>query len=95
MPTFNYQCKKCSNTQEEFHGIKAMPQIQCCICNSECEKMFSPNTNFILKGDGFPSRDYRMKKDMTKKNSKMKNTMKERENSGEGATSLKDIPKNL
>lgn len=88
MPTFDYKCKKCENVQEEWHSINANPEVKCTECNSECERIISGGTGFILKGDGFTSASGRMKKQMSEKNKKMKNVMNDRYNSGEGRTHL-------
>ena len=93
MPTFDYQCRKCNHIQEEFHSISSEPEILCSECGSKCEKNFTMNGNFILKGDNWPSRDYRMKQDMKRKNSKMKGTMKDRK--CEAVTSIKDLKKKI
>ena len=92
MPTYDYKCIQCGHIQEEFHFIKKNPNVKCEKCNAKSKKIFSVNdTNFILKGNDWPSRDSRMKTTMTAKNSKMKKTMKDRENAGEGVSSIKDL----
>lgn len=93
MPTFDYQCGKCGNVQEEFHSISATPKISCSECGSGCDKIFTPSGNFVLKGNNWPSKDARLKKDMTRKNSKMKRIMSDRENSGEAVRSVEDLKK--
>ena len=94
MPTYEYQCKKCSNVQEEIHSILTKPEIKCEICGDYCEKLFTPTTNFILKGSDWPSQGFKMKDQMTKKNERMKTKMVDRERSGEGVTKMSDIKKN-
>ncbi len=91
MPTYEYQCKECGNVQEQMHGITATPKVTCEICSGDCERLFSLNKNFVLKGNDWPSQSFRMKDQMKKKNDKMKTKMIERERSGEGATKLADI----
>lgn len=34
MPTYNYECEKCGNVQEEFHGMMESPKIKCTKCKS-------------------------------------------------------------
>jgi putative FmdB family regulatory protein len=91
MPTYDYKCRQCNNVQEETHNITELPKISCSICGSECEKQFSLNKNFILKGGDWPSQGFRIKKQMTEKNSRMKSKMIERERSGEGVRKLSDL----
>ena len=93
MATFDYKCTKCDNVQEEVHKISEKPAIKCNICMSDCEKQFTPTTNFVLKGGGFPSQEFRMKDQMLSKNDKMKAKMTDKVNSGEGVTRLSDLSK--
>jgi putative FmdB family regulatory protein len=42
MPTYNYQCEKCENIQEEFHRMSEKPEIICNKCKSKkINKCFS------------------------------------------------------
>jgi len=93
MPTYNYQCTSCNYVQEEFHGILENPKVKCKKCNSFSEKIFTANGNFILKGNHWPSKDFKFKKDMTNKNRKAEKKQKERELAGEAVTSVKDLEK--
>lgn len=93
MPTYNYECVKCGNVQEEFHSISTEPKIKCQLCESECEKKFSPTTNFVLKGDGFETYNSKIKRSMTQKNNKMKGKMVERTTSGQGVENIGDLKK--
>jgi putative FmdB family regulatory protein len=94
MPSYDYKCIKCENVQEEFHSIVSTPSISCKVCGGPCEKIFSPNVNFVLKGCDWPSQGFRMKDQMGKKNMKMKSKMVERTNGGEGVSKMKDLVKN-
>jgi putative FmdB family regulatory protein len=59
MPTYEYQCKKCSYIFEKFQSITE-PPIQCCPkCQGEVSRLISKNGSFILKGSGFYSTDNR------------------------------------
>ncbi len=91
MPTYDYKCTKCDNIQEEFHGISEEKEILCNECQSVCEKTFSTNTQFILKGSGWPSKEQKLKSDMTKKNNKMKGISKDRENAGEAVRNVDEL----
>lgn len=92
MPTYDYHCDKCGNTQEEFHSMNSTPEITC-LCGEKMKKMFSPPTTFILKGDGWPSKEMSFKREMTNKNNKMSGKMTDRERSGEAVTSMNDLKK--
>jgi len=91
MPTYEYKCKSCENVQEELHSLSAIPKIVCSECGSECEKIFPTQANFVLKGSGWPSQEFKMKSDMSKKNSKMKTKMVERTSAGEGVNRVSDL----
>jgi len=93
MPFYDYKCKKCGNVQEELHSITKDPEIKCKKCNSPCKRMMPSEVNYILKGSGWASKEIKLKKDMTKKNSRMKGKMKERERSGEGVNNIEDLKK--
>jgi len=91
MPTYEYKCKECGNVQEIMHSITATLEVSCNICKSSCQRIFSMNTNFVLKGGDWPSQGFRIKDQMTKKNKHLKTKMIEREKSGEGVTKMSDI----
>ena len=93
MPTFDYQCSACKSVQEEFQSISATPEIKCNKCGKKCIKRFSVTQNVILKGGGWPSQDIKMKSQMTKKNSRMKGKMADREKSGDAVRNLGDLKK--
>ncbi|HBY56364.1 MAG TPA: FmdB family transcriptional regulator [Candidatus Atribacteria bacterium] len=59
MPTYEYKCKKCGNTFEKFQSITEEPIRNCKTCDGEVYRLISKNGNFILKGSGFYSTDYR------------------------------------
>ncbi len=59
MPTYEYKCKKCGNTFEKFQSITDEPIKYCPLCKGEAYRIISKNGNFILKGSGFYSTDYR------------------------------------
>lgn len=88
MPTYEYKCSVCENIQDEFHSMSLKPDISCKVCGKPCQKIFSSNGNFILKGTDWPSQNSKMKDEMLRKNSKMKSKMIERESSGEGISKI-------
>ncbi|MBP8719000.1 MAG: zinc ribbon domain-containing protein [Candidatus Atribacteria bacterium] len=59
MPTYEYQCKKCSYVFEKFQAITDPPLRECPKCNGEVFRLISKNGSFILKGSGFYSTDNR------------------------------------
>lgn len=60
MPTYEYRCKKCEHTWEEFQSIKAKPSRKCPDCGElKAERMISAGAGIIFKGSGFYQTDYR------------------------------------
>jgi putative FmdB family regulatory protein len=93
MPTFDYQCSACKSVQEEFQSISATPKIKCKKCGASCVKLFSVTQNVIFKGGGWPSHDIKSKSQMTKKNSRMKSKMVEREKAGDAVNNIGELKK--
>jgi putative FmdB family regulatory protein len=61
MPTYSYECKKCSNIQDIFHGMNAAPRIKCETCGGACRKLLGTGSGIIFKGSGFYETDYKKK----------------------------------
>ncbi len=59
MPTYEYQCKKCGYTFEQFQSITAKPLEHCPVCDGLVCRLISKNGSFILKGSGYYSTDNR------------------------------------
>ena len=62
MPTYSYECKKCGEEQDEFHGILAAPLIVCNSCGSKrMNRLLGKGGGIIFKGSGFYETDYKNK----------------------------------
>ncbi|OAI52836.1 FmdB family transcriptional regulator [Planctomyces sp. SCGC AG-212-M04] len=60
MPTYDYRCKKCSHTWEQFQSIKAEPIKKCPECGkNQAERVIGPGAAILFKGSGFYLTDYR------------------------------------
>jgi putative FmdB family regulatory protein len=60
MPTYDYRCKKCGHTWEQFQSIKAEPIRKCPECNrNQAERVIGPGAAILFKGSGFYLTDYR------------------------------------
>lgn len=60
MPTYDYQCKKCDHTWEEFQSITAKPTKKCPECGKQqAQRVIGPGAGIIFKGSGFYQTDYR------------------------------------
>ena len=59
MPTYEYICKKCKKTFEEFQSITAEPLSKCKFCKGKVERHIGGGAGLIFKGSGFYKTDYR------------------------------------
>ena len=72
MPTYDYKCKGCSNTWEEFQSITAEPTKKCPKCGkAKAERVIGAGAGLLFKGSGFYITDYRS--DAYKKAAKSEN----------------------
>ncbi len=64
MPTYDYKCKACGQTFEQFHSMKDEPVKDCFLCGKkgEVERMISNGSGIIFKGTGFYVTDYKKKR---------------------------------
>ena len=61
MPTYSYECKRCSHTQDIFHAMSAKPRIKCEECGGPCIRLLGMGSGIIFKGTGFYETDYKKK----------------------------------
>ena len=61
MPTYEYDCEKCSHPFEEFQSIKSEPFADCPKCGTKSKRKFSVGGGIIFKGSGFYVNDYKNK----------------------------------
>lgn len=59
MPTYTYECKKCSHSVDVFHPMSASPRVKCPECGGACRKMLGSGSGVIFKGSGFYETDYK------------------------------------
>lgn len=62
MPTYEYECTKCSHRFEFFQGIKDQPLTECPKCKSFVKRLIGKGAGIIFKGSGFYATDYRAKR---------------------------------
>lgn len=68
MPLYEYQCKTCGNTFQKLVSMHKALKPQECSCGSmETERLVSA-PNFVLKGDSWPGKNLRIRKQMERKN---------------------------
>ena len=61
MPTYDYECTKCSNKFEFFQSMKDKPLSKCPKCKSPVKRLISNGAGIIFKGSGFYATDYKLK----------------------------------
>ncbi|MBI2432439.1 MAG: zinc ribbon domain-containing protein [Candidatus Hydrogenedentes bacterium] len=61
MPTYSYECKKCGNAFEVFHGMNEAPRVKCGECGGLSRKLIGTGAGIIFKGSGFYETDYKKK----------------------------------
>jgi len=59
MPTYEYECSKCSFTFEEFQNITDKPLKHCPKCKGNLRRIISGGAGLIFKGSGFYATDYK------------------------------------
>jgi len=68
MPTYEYECKKCKHTFEEFQQITETPLTKCPECKAKkLKRLIGRGGGIIFKGDGFYETDYKKKKEVKSK----------------------------
>lgn len=60
MPTYEYECKKCGKTFDEFQSINDEP-LRTCTCGDKgrVRRMIGTGAGILFKGSGFYETDYR------------------------------------
>ncbi|MFQ6091086.1 MAG: FmdB family zinc ribbon protein [bacterium] len=59
MPTYEYQCRKCSYRFEEFQSITENPLARCPQCRGPVQRLIGAGAGLLFKGPGFYATDYR------------------------------------
>lgn len=63
MPTYSYQCRKCGEEFDVFHGMSESPKVKCTACGSvRCDRLIGTGAGVIFKGSGFYETDYKNKR---------------------------------
>jgi putative FmdB family regulatory protein len=59
MPTYEYECQKCSHRFELFQSMKAEPVKQCPECKGAVKRLIGLGGGILFKGSGFYQTDHR------------------------------------
>ncbi len=61
MPTYEYECSKCSHRFERFQSMSDPPVKTCPECRGKVRRLIGTGAGIIFKGQGFYITDYRSK----------------------------------
>ena len=50
MPIYVYECNKCEDVHEEFHGMMVDPSVVCPKCSSKCSRLIQ-QVEVLVKGN--------------------------------------------
>jgi putative FmdB family regulatory protein len=97
VPTYSYECKKCSHIFELFHGINATPKVKCTECGGATKRLMGTGGGIIFKGSGFYETDYKTKTNGGAKEPKegKKEGAKESSSGGESKPAAEAAPKKV
>ncbi len=93
MPTYTYECKKCSHAFDVFHGMNAKPRVRCKDCKGPCRKLLGTGSGIIFKGTGFYETDYKDKKGTPPSDESKKPAKSDSNGSGDSTGGTKDSSK--
>lgn len=87
MPTYVYRCEDCEGKFERFLRLKDRKDPQPCEhCKSSNTHTIITSCNFVLKGDGWPGKNYRINNQMAEKNRRLDIKQEERKRDAPGMT---------
>jgi putative FmdB family regulatory protein len=59
MPTYDYECTKCSHNFEAFQQMSDKHLTKCPKCGGKLKRLIGSGSGIIFKGSGFYSTDYK------------------------------------
>ncbi len=77
MPTYDYQCKECGHTFEEFQSMSSDLLVTCPSCGKPAlKRLMAGGSGMIFKGSGFYQTDYKKSDSSTNTSSPTSNASK-------------------
>lgn len=68
MPTYTFYCNKCKCHDDYYLPITKRNEQKLCVrCDVKMIRLIGTGESIIFKGDGWPGRDIKQKKDCAKK----------------------------
>ena len=59
MPTYDYECTKCSHAFEAFQQMNDKHLTKCPKCGGKLKRLIGSGSGIVFKGTGFYSTDYK------------------------------------
>lgn len=59
MPTYDYQCRRCTHRFDIIQSMKAVPLKRCPKCGGRVDRLIGSGGGLIFKGSGFYITDYK------------------------------------
>lgn len=92
---YEYECKDCGKSQEEYHSAQDEPQITCNSCGSKNTYRVLRTCTFHLKGGGFPSRELKLDREIQKQDEIMAEGWRSQSEINEAGHMLKERDERL
>ena len=58
MPTYEYECRKCGHSFEQFQNMSDKPLEKCPKCGAKVRRLIGAGAGIVFKGSGFYATDY-------------------------------------
>ena len=102
MPTYEYECKKCKYSFEQFQSMKDDPLKRCPECGKNTlVRLIGTGAGIIFKGSGFYETDYRSdtykksaEKEKSTPSSSDSSSASGKDSAGSGGDTKKTVKKN-
>jgi len=76
MPAYTYRCSVCSTTFDRSLPLACYQEPQTCVCGATAERVLEP-VGVILKGDGWPGKNLKIRGQMAQKNRRLSGKAKD------------------
>jgi len=95
MPTYEYECKKCSHRFEVFQSMSDEPIKKCPECGKQVRRLVSGGAGVIFKGSGFYVTESKSKEETKPKKEAAKPKEEKNENKKEDLSQRREGAKGL
>ncbi|MDP2792161.1 MAG: zinc ribbon domain-containing protein [Rectinemataceae bacterium] len=92
MPTYEYECRKCSHSFEQFQSMSEEPLKTCPKCGGDVRRLIGGGTGIIFKGSGFYVTDSKKASSAATVNAQAKSSKTEKSETAASASTEKAAP---